>query len=272
MTRPFTAIAALVLVLPASIAAAQGSYQSPTDDRLAISLGVMQVDAATQLRVDPDGGSLGTQLDAENDLGLDKRRYEPKFEAWIRAGERHRLFFDYFTFDRSATKVLALPPVNYGEVVLLTGDPVQTDLSMRILGVTYGYSLWHGETFELSGLIGINDTEITSSVRVQTPTRHIYDSQSLAGPYPTPGIAATWVASERFYFDASGKYLRVAVDNLSAAVGIYEFAAHYRLRPNVAFALGYNAIKADLTSNQHNNAGHFDFDAQGPELFVRVSF
>jgi hypothetical protein len=49
-------------------------------------------------------------------------------------------------------------------------------------------------------------------------------------------------------------------------------AALYRLRPNIAFALGYNSVKADLTSLQTKNAGFFDFDTKGPEFFVRIAF
>jgi hypothetical protein len=48
--------------------------------------------------------------------------------------------------------------------------------------------------------------------------------------------------------------------------------AFYRLRPNIAFALGYTGTRADLLSRQSKNAGSFDFDAKGPELFIRVEF
>jgi hypothetical protein len=156
--------------------------------------------------------------------------------------------------------------------VLLQGDPVQSDLSLRVLQLTYGYSFWHSAKLEVSGTISINDTQIQSSVRVQTATRHIYDAQSLAGPFPTPGIAATYVASKRFYFDATARYMRLSIDHMEGSLTMYQFAALYRLRPNVSFGLGYDGMRANLLSRKSTDTGSFNFDAKGPELFVRVSF
>ncbi len=266
------ALAALLLCSTATIAAADGDYFSPTESRMALSLGVMQVSSSTSLSIDSTTGFAGTDLNGENDLGLERRRYEPKFDVAFRAGARNRVFFDYFTLDRSDTKVLAAGPVNYGDVVLLQGDPVTTDLSLRLLQLGYGYSFWHGDKLEIAGILSINDTEIQSSVRVQTASRHIYDEQSLAGPFPTPGLDVTWAASTHFYFEAKARYLKLSVDHLEGSVSLYDVDAFYRLRPNIAFALGYTGTRADLLSRQSKNAGSFDFDAKGPELFIRVEF
>jgi len=273
VSRNSKLLLSLALALLASTAAADGDYFSPTGERIAISLGIIKVAPSTSVRVDSSAGVAGTTLNGEDDLGLDSSVIEPKFEASVRAGQRSRLFFDYFTLDRDDTKVLALPPgAAFGDVVLLNGDPVQTVLSLRILGVTYGYSFLHNEKFELSGLIGINDTEISSSVRVQSPTRHIFDAQSLAGPFPTPGLAATWAVSKHFYVDATAKYLKVSIDHLEGSLSIYDFEAFYRVSPNVAFAVGYSGTRANLLSRQSKDSGAFIFDAKGPELFVRVAF
>jgi len=261
-----------LLCSPATIAAADADYFSPTDSRFALSLGVMQVDSSTSLTVDSTSGFAGSDLNGEDDLGLDRRRYEPKFDVAFRAGTRNRIFFDYFTLDRSDTAVLTVGPVNYGNVVLLVGDPVTTDLSLRVLQLGYGYSFWHSEKLEIAAVLSINDTEIQSSVRVNTLSRHIYDEQSLAGPFPTPGLDVTWAASKHFYFEGKARYLKLSVDHLEGSVSLYDVDAFYRLRPNIAFALGYTGTRADLLSRQSKNAGSFDFDAKGPELFVRVEF
>jgi hypothetical protein len=44
------------------------------------------------------------------------------------------------------------------------------------------------------------------------------------------------------------------------------------LRPNIAFAVGYNIVKADLASTKPKEAGFFNFNTQGPEIFVRIAF
>ncbi|MEA3135015.1 MAG: hypothetical protein QOG17_2861, partial [Gammaproteobacteria bacterium] len=97
-------------------------------------------------------------------------------------------------------------------------------------------------------------------------------TEDQAGPVPTLGIDATWVASKRFYIDARAQYLSVHVNDLDGSLGIYELDVLYRFRPNVSFAVGYTEIKAHLASTQSSQAGLVDFTTKGPQMFVRIAF
>jgi hypothetical protein len=263
-------IAVLSFALLASVAHAD-DYLSPTDERVRLSLGFMHLSSTTALQLDSSAGVQGTPVNAESEFGLDSSDFEPKFQVMVRAGERHRLRFDYFTLDRTGNTTL-MAPIIFRNVVLNTGDPVETDLSMRTLGITYEYSFVHRERFELAATVGINDTDISTRARVSTQFRHVDQQEDQAGPFPTLGLDSTWVVSKRFYFDARAQYFKIAVDHLTGTLGFYEFDALYRLRPNIAFALGYTAVKATLDSRRPNDSGFFDFSSKGPEFFVRIAF
>ncbi len=264
--------AVLWLALAATLAHADGDYASPTDDRVRLSLGIMRMSSSTTMQVNPSTGTPGTEINAENDLGLDKSDIEPKFQAMLRVEQNQRLRFDYFTLDRNDQKTLEGAPIVFGNVVLQTGDPVQSSLSLRSLGLAYGYSFLHTETLEFAATVGINEMDISTSARVQTQTSHIYQNENVAGPFPTLGIDGTWVVSRRFYFDGRAQYLQLHINDLDGSLGFYELDALYRLRPNVSFALGYNAVRAHLSSTKTSQSGFFNIDTQGPELFVRVAF
>lgn len=263
-------MAVLTLMLIATLAHAD-DYLSPTDERVRLSLGVMHVSTNTSMRLDSSQGLPGTPVDAEDTFGVDKSDFEPKFQAMVRVGERHRLRFDYFTLDRTGQATLTSPVV-FRDVVLQTGDPVDTTVNLRSLGISYEYSFLHREKFEVAATIGINDTDISARSRVSTQTRHVDQREDAAGPFPTIGLDATYVLSKRFYFDVRAQYFKLSVDQLDGSLTFYELAALYRLRPNIAFALGYNSVKANLTSLQTKNAGFFDFNTKGPEFFVRIAF
>lgn len=260
-----------ILSLAATLAQAD-DYLSPTDERVRLSLGVMHLSSTTGIRLDSGAGVQGTPIDAENDLGLDSSDFEPKFQAMVRVGERHRLRFDYFTLDRTGNTTITGADILFRDVILPTGEPVETDLSLRTLGISYEYSFIHREKFELAATIGINDTDISARARITTQTLHVDQSEDQAGPFPTIGLDTTYVVSKRFYFDARAQYFKLAVDHLSGTLTFYEAAALYRLRPNISFALGYTSAKADLASRQPANSGYFDFDTKGPEVFVRIAF
>jgi hypothetical protein len=265
-------LAVLWLALAASSAYADGDYFSPTDDRVRLSLGIMRVSSSTVVQVDSSTGTAGTVINAENDLGLSSSDIEPDVQAMVRVGERQRLAFNFFTLDRNTTQTLQGQPIVFGDAVLQTGDPLQSTLNLRTFGFAYGYSFWHSETLEFAATLGVNDTDISSNVRVQTSTSHVFQNESVAGPFPTLGIDGTWVVSQRFYFDGRAQYLQVHLHELSGSLGMYALDALYRFKPNVSFGIGYTAIKADLDSARTTHAGLFDFDSKGPEIFVRVAF
>jgi hypothetical protein len=258
------------LALLTTLAQAE-DYLSPTEERVRFSLGVVRLSNKTDLRIDSSTGVPGTPLSGEDQFGLDKTDYEGKIEAMVRVSERHRLRFDYFSLDRSGQTTVT-QPIIFRDVTLLPGDPLHSDLSIRTFGITYEYSFLHNDRYEVAASIGVNDTDISTRARVSTPTRHVDQTEDQAGPFPTVGLDATWVLSKRFYFDGRAQYFKVRIDDLDGSLGIYELDALYRLRPNIAFSVGYTQLRAHLTSAQTKQAGLFDFNSSGPVLSVRIAF
>jgi hypothetical protein len=264
-------MATLGLVLLAALAHADDAYISPTNDRVRVSLGVMRVSNSTTLRVDSNTGVTGTLLQGEDQFGLDRSDWEPKFQVMLRAGTRNRLWLDYFTLDRDGSTVVQ-EPIIFRDVVLQPGDPLQSQLNFRMLSLTYGYSFWHSEKLELAATLGVSSVQLNAEAKVATEAVHIDQVEDIAGPFPLPGIAATWVLSRHFYFDGRVQYLSLHVHELDGSLGTGELDLVYRLRPNVSFSLGYAEVKAHLESTKSSDSGLFDFTTKGPQLFVRVSF
>lgn len=263
-------IIAMLLVLLAGAAQAE-DYFSPTEERLRLSLGTVYLDSKTTLQIDSSSGVTGTPVNAENDFGMNKDDFEAKFQLMLRLGERNRVRFDYFSLDRTGNTTIN-KDILFRNVELLPGDPVDSNLSIDVLSFTYGYSFIHSDKFELAATLGINDTDLSTRARVNTAARHVDQTEDQAGPFPTVGLDSTYVLSKRFYLDARIAYFHANIDHLDGSLGFYELNALYRLRPNIAFALGYELVKAHLLSSQAATAGLFDFQTQGPELFVRVGF
>jgi hypothetical protein len=259
------------LVLPAGAAQAAEDYFSPTDEHVRLSLGFVHLNSNTTMQVDSSTGVVGTLVNGENDFGLDKSDFEAKFQLMLRVGERNRVRFDYFSLDRTGNTTVN-KDILFRNVELLPGDPLDSNLSIDVLSITYEYSFIHNEKFELAATLGINDTDLSARARVNTTTRQVDQTEDQAGPFPTVGLDGTYVISKRFYIDARAEYFKANVDRLDGSLGFYELNALYRLRPNISFALGYELVKAHLTSAQSSKAGQFDFSTQGPEFFVRVGF
>jgi hypothetical protein len=268
MNKPV--MSALILALSAVVAHAD-DYLSPTEERVRLSLGVIHTTNDTNMQVDSSTGVPGTPINAEKQFGLDESDFDPKFQAMVRVGERNRLRFDYFYLNRNGNTTVE-EPIIFRDVELLPGDPLNSNLSLSVLSITYEYSFLHSEKYEVAATVGISDTDISVQAKVSTPVRHVNQTEDQAGPFPTVGFDATYVISKRFYIDGRAEYMHVALDNLDGSLGYAEFDALYRLRPNISFALGYNLVRANLESTQASQSGYFDFTTKGPEFFVRVAF
>jgi len=156
--------------------------------------------------------------------------------------------------------------------VLQTGEPLQSELDLRILTLTYGYSFWRSEKLELAATIGVSSIQIDAQAKVATEQVHVNETETAAGPYPTPGFAATWSIAKHFYIDGRYQYLNLHVSDVSGSLNLGEIDAIYRFHPNVALGLGYTEVKAHVDSTKISDSGLFDFNTKGPLLFVRVSF
>ena len=94
----------LALLLVPGLAAAQG--QNHLYDKFQISGGGTFLIYSTTLRIDPEGGGEGTEIDAEEVLGLEKTNFQPRVAGRFRMGRRHELELGYQWADRSAEKIL----------------------------------------------------------------------------------------------------------------------------------------------------------------------
>jgi hypothetical protein len=266
-----SAMASVALTLLAGLGHADADFASPTDDRVRVTLGAVHVSSSTALRVDSSNGVMGTPVNGEDQFGLDRSDFEPKFQVMMRGGDRNRVWLDYFQLDRTGS-VLVTEPIVFRNVELLPGDPLQSELDLRLLTLTYGYSFWHSEKLELAATLGISMVQIAATAKVQTDAVHLDQNEDEAGPFATPGIAATWAVSKRFYFDGRLQYLSLRVKNLDGSLGMAELDALFRFTPNVSLGLGYTQVRVHLASIETDNSGLFDFNTKGPEFFVRVAF
>jgi hypothetical protein len=94
------ALTALVLISGPAIANAQ----SADFDRFSVSLGLFVTDRDSKTRLDGEIPGSGTEIDLENDLGLDKSDSVFRLDSYYRFNEKHRLDFSIFDLSRTASK------------------------------------------------------------------------------------------------------------------------------------------------------------------------
>lgn len=283
--RTWLAVAALFLAIQAAPAFADRDKESgaplpprppetvsPIRDHFYVSAAFYSPAVHTDLRVDPSNaapGVTGTPVNAERDLGLPGRLHQGRVEFMFRMRERNKLRVDYFEADRSASRVLANNIV-FGNVTFDGGQLAQSSINWRMFSLTYTYSLYRTDRFEIGTGLGAYflQAEAMGSVPAQGQSQDV----SAAEPFPTVPLDLTWCISRRFAFTARGNYLRASLSGFSGWLSDVHADIQYRWNPNFSLGVGYTSIRTSLTRHGGSFPGAFAMDFDGADGFVRFSF
>jgi hypothetical protein len=242
---------------------------SPITDRFHLRAAYFSGSVATDMRLDPTAAQPGTELDGEEDLGLDDRSDQGRVELMFRLGERNRIRLDFFELDRSGEAVLERQIV-FGDEVFQIGEEIESALDLRMLTFTWAYSLVKRERFELGAGLGVHLVETEARGEVAADFQREEESQ--AGALPSLALDLAWSLSPRMALVARGQYFTASVDEFDGSFADYHVDLQYRLWPNLAFGLGYSLIDVELDVTDPDESGRLDMSTQGPEIFFRVSY
>lgn len=248
---------------------------SPITDRFALRVLYFPATISTNLRLDQTNGTFGTELAAENDLGLDDKSQEGRAELVFRLRERNRLRVDYFKLARSGDQVLNRT-INFGDQTFNINDRAQTGLEWRALTFTYSRSFWYSERFEIGAGLGFSMLE--AKVRGEVLARNIRENHEAVGAFPTFEIDGTWRVSKRWSLSLRGQRFTAHVDEFQGSLADYHGDVQYRWRENFALGLGYTKLRTLVDVGKDGGAGvndltgRFDQRVTGPEIFLRASF
>lgn len=248
---------------------AQETIDTPFNDHVRLTAGLLSATADTELRLDADDGTPGTPVSAEDDLGLADRGEFADVEAEVRIRERHFVRFNYFRLDRNATTTITRE-IQFGNDTFEPGDAVESSLDLREFTATYAYRFLRKPRFELYGSFGIHLTELLAAGRVQA--RDLREDERDVAPLPALGLGAEVGFTNRIYMSVFVDYLQANVNDFEGEILDARITALYRFTRNLSAGLGYFLLERTVDSFDLDDSGHFKLTDSGGELFLRMSF
>ncbi len=283
--RNWLAVAAVILGVPTAPAFADRDHDpnsgaplppqrhetpSPITDHFYIRGAFYDPQVRSNFRVDRSfQGTTGTPVNGENELGLPDRLRQGRVEFMFRLRERSKVRVDYFEADRSGAKVLANDVV-FGNQTFAAGQLTQTSLDWRQFDITYGYSLFRNDRFEVGTGFGIYFLQVDAIGQV--PAQNQRQEVTAATPFPALPLDLTWCISRRWAVTVRGAYLRARLSGFRGWYAESDEDLQYRWNPNFVIGLGYASIRTSLSRTSGSFPGAFAMSISGPEAFVRFSF
>ena len=262
---------------------------SPVSDRFYVRISAFGASPETSLRIDPTQPLVliippppappipinlpppGTELVAEEDLGLDDQVEQARMEFDIRMSERNHVRIDYFKLNRFG-EVVAPEDISVGEQDFEEGDRIRTSLDWRVLSVTWTYSLFKAERFEAGLGLGMHVIEAHAEMK-EPGTLNIEKFDEVA-PFATVAFNAAYRISKRWSITARGPTIEYSQDEITGRLSDFHADIQFRLHKNMAVGIGYTELRYELDREPvpGNKPAFFDMSVPGPELFFRASF
>ena len=246
------------------------AQDSPAFPRFSVTAGHYAAQFTTDVRVDP----VGTELNLERDLALDRSRGLTDFSLRWRPLDRHELAASYVSASRNG-----VGPVNrefrFNDRVYPASAIATTAFDTKKWEATYTYWLTKSPQSGFGIILGAAGLSVDASVTAQTSDLSLTISQRAKTNVPVAlGGAQMRVAfTPRVIGEVSAAALpHVKIDvysgNAVSAVARLEF----RVMRNLGIGAAYNYFNIDGTVTDPNFGGRLRLTATGGEGFVRLAW
>lgn len=215
-----------------------------------------------------DGQQNGTDLDAEDDLGLDQFKLQPRGMLRWRPGKRHELEIGYQFARRSGQKILERD-FTIGDSVFTAGLDAKTTFDTDQAFFAYRFAFLAKENTQVGVALGLGalfldvgvDAVATVSNGGGSASGRISQSRSLTGPLGSIGLFGRFHLGKEWYLDTEARGVSVSIDRFTARVleggGAlrYHFAQHW----GGEFGYGVSAIRVTVEPKEDGVA---EFEGQ----------
>jgi hypothetical protein len=227
-------------------------------DKFQVSVTGAAVILGTTIRVDSDVGD-GTELDTEDDLGLDRAGVRPRIGFRWHPGRRHQLEASYIFINRSGGRSIS-EDVTVDSVTYTAGATIDTKLGSDQLGVIYRFAFHASDKSLIGAAIGVGatffDVNLTGTGTISdgenTETGTFTVQKSLTGPTASIGGFGQWRLGEKWYLEADLRALYVPIDNIDITILEGGAAFRYFVKEWLGFEAGYtiSSQKVEITATE----------------------
>jgi hypothetical protein len=241
-----------------------------SDDTLRIDIGYFLPKIDTNLRVDSPSLGVGTEIDAESDLGLEEDLSLGRIDGYFRLARRHRIQFANYRMNRDRTRTLERD-IQFKDVNFPAGTSTTTNLSAEITELSYAYSFIERPDVELSGTIGVHQLQLDTRLR---GSGGLFSESTAKGPLPLIGLDLTYAYTSRLLLGARAQYFSLSAGDFDGRLRNLRLSAEYYSDPkrNVGFGIGYNDFELEVDVKDTDFNGRFDWAYGGFQVYTIIGF
>jgi len=225
----------------------------------------------TDARLDSNTRSgSGTDIDLEDDLGLERYMTVARLSGYLWITERQRIDFSLFDLSREASKTLQKDIV-LGDQTFTVDADVDTLNELKIYKVDYTFAALNRDHGFLGIVAGLYVAR--AGVRVSEPARGTAESEQLTAPLPVFGLRGEYVFGGRFTLRGASELFSIATGGVDGRLHDSYVGVDYSFGKRFALGVAYNDVSMKVSAEERAGfQGQLDAGYAGALLYFKVDF
>jgi hypothetical protein len=279
----FFFVMAAGLALPTKSSADEG--WGPGQDRWKFQLGGYFPSINSDMQIEIND----TDIDLEEKLGLDENDALWRVDGSWRFARKHRLKFGYYGFDREASKSL-VEDLTIGDEVWYAGAFVKTDWTMDYYTLSYLYSFYQGEKWEIAGYLGAYWVRLKVALALaaaldRPPLGNLppggpedlligdrVESESFEGPLPLLGLSFDYYITPKWMASFKAGYFQLSIDQFKGRLLNLGANIEYQFTRMFGLGLGYDSFNLNLEAEEKGSFAGVDYRYHGVQVYGILRF
>ncbi len=243
--------------------------QAEDYDKFSLSIGVFFTDRNSDTRLDAASGTPGSDVDLENDFGLDNSDSVFRIDGYYRFKQKHRLDFSYFDLSRTSTAVLQRD-IDWNGTLFPVNSSVDGDFDLAIYKLAYTWTFMQRDKGYLGLTGGLYIADFKTSV--SAPALGQREVGDATAPLPVFGLRGEYNFSEKWSFRGSIEIFVLEYGDWDGSLYDIYAGIDYQLFEYVAIGLGINSVGLDIGVTKQDITGDLDWRYDGGLLFFKFDF
>jgi hypothetical protein len=265
-------LTALALVTLAASPATAQEYS--LFDKFSVGFALNQASHDTRIRLDSKIVGIGTEIDLEDDLGLDDSQTIPTLRLDWRMKKRQRLYFSWASYGRSARST-ASRDITIGDLVIPVDATVDTDYDFDDVRLGYAYYvlLKDRSALGLSGGFRALDYKLAVSTTIDVGggiTVSEREDGDASGPFPFVGMEYRYGITPKWRLVSELGWFSVKLGDLEGSQLLLDARIEHLFTQRFAWGLRAALGEVDLNTESDEWRGKVDQDIAGVEVFIRA--
>ncbi len=238
------------------------------DPRFSISIGAFFTDRESQTRVDGESGR-GTDVDLEDDLGLEKSDTVFRVDAYWRFAEKHRFDFSAFDLSRSASKQIEREII-WEDTTYPISSTVETKLDLAIYKLGYTWMFLKSDRSFLGATAGLYIADMSATLSASGGGS--VESNDLTAPLPVIGLRGEHRFADRWAIRGSGEIFAVDYGDYEGSLYDVFVGLDFSVTKAIAIGVGINAVELDVAVSKSSFQGDLNWQYEGALAYLKFDF